>query len=168
MEAIVYTSNTGFTEEYARLLSGETGLPAYELGAEPATLTAGGEVIFMGWLKAGGVVGYKKAAKKYSVKALVAVGMVGSKAQADGVRKKYALDESVPVFNLQGGFDMAKLHGLNKMMMKAMVGTVGKKLANKPDRTPEEDDMLDLMQNGGSRVSEDKLRCVLDWYGANK
>ena len=163
MDAIIFTSCTGFTREYAQLLSAGTGLPAYELGTETASLS-GKDVIFMGWLKAGGVVGYKKVAKKYHVQALVAVGMVGSKAQADGVRKKYGLSESVPVFNLQGGFDMTRLSGVNKLMMKAMVGTVGKKLANKPDRTPEEDDMLDLMQNGGSRVSEDKLQCVQDWY----
>ena len=29
--AIVYTSNTGFTAEYASLLGGETGLPVYAL-----------------------------------------------------------------------------------------------------------------------------------------
>ena len=29
-----------------------------------------------------------------------------------------------------------------------MVKTAGKGLANKPDRTPEEDDMLDMMVNG--------------------
>lgn len=30
-KAIVYTSNTGYTEEYARLLGEETGLPVYSL-----------------------------------------------------------------------------------------------------------------------------------------
>ena len=29
MDAIIYTTNTGSTERYARLLSHETGLPAY-------------------------------------------------------------------------------------------------------------------------------------------
>lgn len=29
--AIVYTSNTGFTEQYARLLGEKTGLPVYPL-----------------------------------------------------------------------------------------------------------------------------------------
>ena len=41
--------------------------------------------------------------------------------------------------------------------------TVGKKLAGKPDKTAEEQDMLDLLQNGGSRVSEENLRPVLEW-----
>ena len=38
-------------------------------------------------------------------------------------------------------------------MMNVMVKTAGKGLANKTDRTPEEDDMLDMMINGGKRVS---------------
>ncbi len=31
MDAIVYTTNTGSTERYARLLAEETGLPVYSL-----------------------------------------------------------------------------------------------------------------------------------------
>ena len=32
VKAIIYTSQTGFTRKYARLLAQETGLMAYELG----------------------------------------------------------------------------------------------------------------------------------------
>ena len=45
-----------------------------------------------------------------------------------------------------------------------MVKTAGKGLANKPDRTPEEDDMLDMMVNGGKRVSLQNLKTVTEWY----
>ena len=34
MNAIVYTSNTGYTAQYARLLSKQTGLPAHPLGCD--------------------------------------------------------------------------------------------------------------------------------------
>ena len=50
------------------------------------------------------------------------------------------------------------------MMMTVMKKTAGKGLADKKDRTPEEDDMLDLLLHGGSRVSADKLSAVLQWY----
>ena len=40
-----------------------------------------------------------------------------------------------------------------------------KKLSEKTDRTPDDDDMLDLNLNGGSRVSLENLAPVLDWYG---
>ena len=59
---------------------------------------------------------------------------------------------------------MTRLHGVYRLMMTVMSKTVGKKLADKPDRSPEEDDMLELLQNGGSRVSEAQLAGVLEWY----
>ena len=49
-------------------------------------------------------------------------------------------------------------------MMSLMVKTAGKALAEKADRTPEEDDMLDLMRNGGSRVSLENLSEPIRWY----
>ena len=49
-------------------------------------------------------------------------------------------------------------------MMNVMVKTAGKGLANKTDRTPEEDDMLDMMVNGGKRVSLQNLKAVTKWY----
>ncbi len=45
-----------------------------------------------------------------------------------------------------------------------MVKTAGKALAGKQDRTPEEDDMLDMMLRGGERVRAQNLQAVLDWY----
>ena len=41
-------------------------------------------------------------------------------------------------------------------------------LVEKTDRTPEEDDMLDMMLHNGERVSADNLRDVLDWYRAQR
>ena len=53
-------------------------------------------------------------------------------------------------------------------MMEIMVKTVGKGLAAKKDRTPEEDDMLDMMLQGGERVKEENLGAVLDWCSAQR
>ena len=49
-------------------------------------------------------------------------------------------------------------------MMSVMKNTVGKKLAAKPDKTAEEADMRDLLQNGGSRVREENLLPIIEWY----
>ena len=68
------------------------------------------------------------------------------------------------MFSLQGGFQLEKLHGVYKMMMKVMKATAGKGLANKQDRTPEEDDMLDLLQTGGDRVTAENLSDLQEWY----
>ena len=53
-------------------------------------------------------------------------------------------------------------------MMEIMVKTAGKGLAEKEDRTPEEDDMLDMMLHSGERVKEENLSAVLDWYSAQR
>lgn len=84
------------------------------------------------------------------------------------LRKANTLPEGLPVFTLQGGFDITRLHGIYKLMMTVMAKTVGKGLADKADRTPEEDTMLELLTHGGSYVSEDNLQTVLNWYYAQQ
>ena len=49
-------------------------------------------------------------------------------------------------------------------MINVMSKTAGKALSKKQDRTPEEDEMLDMMLHGGSRVSVENLGGVLKWY----
>ncbi len=162
--AIVYTSNTGYTAEYARLLGAKTGLPVYTLPEAGDHLAEGSAILYLGWLMAGKVQGYQKAAKRYRVLAVCGVGMGATGSQMQDLRKANRLPDSMPVFTLQGGFDITRLHGVYKLMMTTMVKTAGKGLANKADRTPDEDAMLDLMLHGGSRVSEEHLTDVLDWY----
>ena len=161
--SIVYTSNTGYTAEYARLLGERTGLPVYSLAEAEQKLAAGNRVIYLGWLMAGKVQGYKKAAKRYKVQAVCGVGMGGNGSQLQEVRKANAISEKTPLFTLQGGFDIQKLSGVYKLMMTIMVKTAGKSLAEKQDRTPEEDVMLDMLTRGGSRVSAENLAEVLAW-----
>lgn len=162
--AIVYTSNTGYTAQYAGLLGKRTGLPVYSLAEAGAKLPAGNCVIYLGWLMAGKVQGYAKAAKHYRVAAVCGVGMGATGSQLADVRKANSLGDELPLFTLQGGFDMGKLKGVYKLMMLVMAKTVGKSLADKQDRTAEEDQMLHLLTQGGSCVSEENLQPVLDWF----
>lgn len=60
MNAIIYTTNTGSTERYARLLA----LPAYSLAEAKKQVFARAEVIYLGWIMAGSVKGYAEAAKR--------------------------------------------------------------------------------------------------------
>ena len=113
MKAIIYTSNTGSTAEYAQLLGNELNLPVHSLQQAKNKVLSGSEIIYLGWIMAGGIKGYKEAAKLYKVRAVCGVSMG---------------------------------------------------LANKTDRTPEEDDMLDMMVNGGKRVSLQNLNAVTEWY----
>lgn len=162
--AIVYTSNTGFTAQYASLLGGETGLPVYSLEEAVKSLPQSSPIVYLGWLTAGKIQGYDKAVTRFNLQALCAVGMAKSGSQMEDVKKSNNLPQGLPLFTLQGGFDLKKLRGVYKLMMLVMSKTVAKKLAVKPDRTPDEEDMLDLFQNGGNRVSLENLRPVLAWY----
>ena len=166
IQAIVYSSNTGFTAQYAAMLAEKTGLPAYALADAAGQVADGGDILYLGWLMASKVNGYAKAAKKYRVAALCGVGMGASGTQIPEIRKAEALPETMPVFTVQGGFDMKKLHGVYKLMMLVMKNTAGKSLAKKQNRTPDEDDMLDLLLNGGSRVKEENLADMLAWFHA--
>ena len=160
-EAIVYTSNTGYTAEYAKILGEITGLSVYALNE---TQEKDIPIIYLGWLMAGSVKGYKKAAKRFKICAVCGVGMGATGSQIKDIKKANNLPNDMPVFSLQGGFDINKLKGIYKFMMNTMKRTAGKSLANKQDRTADEDVMLDLMLNGGSYVSRENLKDVLDWY----
>lgn len=168
MQAIIYTTNTGSTQRYAQMLSQATGLPAYSLTQAGAQVPDGAAIIYMGWIAAGTVKGYAAAAGRYRARAVCAVGMGQTGAQTDTVRKKNGIPARIPLFTLQGNFDVKRLHGANRLMMDIMVKTAGKALAGKQDRTPEEDDMLDMMRCGGQRVKIENLSAVLDWYNAQQ
>lgn len=167
MDAIVYTSNSGFTAQYAALLGEKLHLPNYSLQEAVKNLKPGAEILYLGWLMASVVKGYKKAAGLYKIKAVCGVCMGASGSQLQEVRNANAIPEALPLFTLQGGFDRTKLHGIYKLMMRIMKNAIGNKLAQKPDKTAEEADMLDLMQNGGSRVCSENLAPVLAWYSAS-
>ena len=166
MDAIIYTSNTGSTEQYAKLLAQKTGFPAYSLAEAKKRDFAGAEVIYLGWIMAGSVTGYAEAAKRYQVRAVCGVGMGQTGTQTESVRKKSAIPANIPLFTLQGNFNVKKLHGIYRFMMEIMVKTAGKSLAKKKNRTREEDDMLDMMLCGGERVKAENLSGVLEWYSA--
>ena len=52
---------------------------------------------------------------------------------------------------------------IQAVVYTSITGSTAKKLAAKADRTPEEDDLLELMQHGGSRVSLENLARPLRW-----
>lgn len=162
--AIVYTSNTGFTEQYAKPLGEKTGLPVYLLSEAGKEVSSGSSILYLGWIMAGKVQGYEKAAKEYHVEAVCGVGMGATGSQLQELQKANGFPVSLPVFTLQGGFDMSRLHGVYKLMMPVMVKTAGKDLAEKKDRTPDEDVMLELLTHGASCVSEENLTDLLEWY----
>lgn len=154
---IVYTSNTGYTERYAKMLSTELGLPALELKDARKNLAKGSDIIYMGWLMASRVKNFAKANKLYNVKCLCGVGMGPSGTQIDEVKRAEKLTADFPLFTIQGGFDMNKLTGAYKFAMKMLRGMIEKK----KDATESEKWMVNTIRKGGDFVCLQNLSEVL-------
>lgn len=160
MKAIVYTSNTGHTAEYAKILSQETGLPVYSLREATKQLSNGTEIIYAGWLLANHIKGYEKATKKYKISAVCAVGLCDTGTAIAEVRKTNAVSEETPLFTMQGGMDKTKLCGINKFMIRMLT----KGMDSKKDRTEEDERMLYLLKNDKNCVSKENITAFMKWY----
>ena len=168
MKAIVYTSNTGYTEKYAQLLAEETGLPVYSLEKARHELAQGTEIIYLGWLMAGQVMGLKKALKMFKVRAVCQVGM-GPASRAASAALKAKLDvPDVEAFTLQGGFDIKKLHGPYKWIMLLKCRQIKKMLEEKESLNEAQQMTYDMATKGASNVKEENLQGIIEWYNQNK
>ena len=164
MDAIIYTTNTGSAEQYAKMLAEQTGLSVFSMEEAKSEVEEGSEIIYLGWIMAAQVKGYKTAAKKYKIRAVCAVGMEKTGTRTEEIRKKTFVPAEVPLFTLQGNFNVKKLHGFYRLMMSMMVKMVTKQLVAKTDRTQRENEMLEIMLQGGENVRKENLAEVLDWY----
>ena len=141
MKAVVYTSNAGHTAEYARILGKNTGLQVYSLKEAIRNLEKKTPIIYLGWLLANSIKGYKKAAGRFNVSAVCAVGLCDTTAAIDEIRKVSLLPESIPLFSMQGGMDKSKLHGIYSLMIKMMI----KGLSSQKERSEQDKRMLELI-----------------------
>ena len=170
IKAIVYKSNSGFTKEYALMLSKKLVLPVYDIKEANKSLSKNDEIIYMGWIMAGNVQGLNKA-KKYAIKAIVAVGMTYDEKQEKEIQEKVKAYHSELVINIRGGFYLDRLHGIYKFMMISMGKVLGKVLRKKENKTEEDKQTLLMIEQGASYVDEANLDRVITWYnnrGENK
>ena len=158
--AIVYTSNTGHTRQYALLLGEKLDLPVYSLDDADAQLSGGSSVIYLGWIHASHVKGYSKAAKRFDLCAVCGVGLCDTGTLISEVRKVTAIPADIPLFTLQGGFDRSKLKGMDKLMISMLI----KGLASQKQRSAQDDRMLELLRRDENYVSPENLAGILQWY----
>ena len=163
IKAIVYLTNTGSTAQYAKMLGERIALPVFSLPEAARNLENQTEIIYQGWVMASQVKGYARAAKRFRVRAVGAVGMAAAGTSDQTVRDKTRVPVEIPVFILQGNFQVKKLRGLYRLMMELMVKSVGKALGEKGSRTAQEDDLLDRMLHGENRVTAQNLSALETW-----
>ena len=168
MNAIVYTSQTGFTRKYAQLLSQKVGVPAFEIKEAKKQLPAGADIFYMGWLKAGELKGLSSVVERYRIRGAAIVGMsptgngsLWTEARINGG----VSDSGARLFYLQGGYAPEQLKGLDRFLMKMTVRSVVKQLQALGEKQTERDrDMLKLYQHGGDRVREEALDEIAAWF----
>ena len=168
MKAIVYTSQTGFTRQYAQLLSEKTGVPAYELKEAAGKLPRDSEVFYMGWLMAGSVMGLERAMDRYTIRGAA---IVGVSPQGNGdlwtearINGGYS-DSGGRLFYLQGGYAPEKLGFFYRMMMKPMAGSVVRQVQARGEAaTDQERRMAEIFQHGGDFVREEALDEIVRWF----
>ncbi len=158
--AVVYMSNTGFTARYAKMLGERTGLPVYSQDEAKNAITKGTPVIYLGWLMAGTIRGYKKAAKRYKICAVCGVGLCDTGSLLTEIRRAEKIPADTPLFTLQGGIDHEKLTGIYKKMIDTLLMLMRKK----KNKSGDDARMLYLLENTGDYVSEEHLTDVYRWY----
>ena len=158
--AIIYTSKTGHTRQYALLLGKEIDLPVYSYDEAISRLSGESPVIYLGWIHASHVKGFSDAVKRFSVCAVCGVGLCDTGTLIPEVRKATSVPEDIPVFTLQGGFDRSKLKGMDKLMISMLT----KGLAAQKQRSAQDERMLELLSKDANYVSPENLAGILQWY----
>lgn len=161
ISAIIYNSLTGSCEKYANLLSAALHVPAKPLGD---FVRPDGQVIYIGWTFAGKIVGYKKAAAKYDLAAVVQVGMAGGgENSAETARAQNRVPSCVKVFSLQGGFYIAKLPLPLRMIMKVKNKEIAAGLLKKASRDARDQALLTMATTGTGDPASWNVDEVVAW-----
>lgn len=163
IEAIVYTSGTGNTEKYAKMIAERTDLPVYSAKEAEAALAKGAPVLYLGWIRASRIAGLQEAAARYAIAGICAVGMGETGGQIKELRKANKLEAELPLFTLQGGLFFNKLRGMNAFMINFSRKKAIKILKAEKKRTEGQNAMLIMLAKGGSAVQEKHLAQPLHW-----
>lgn len=150
---IVYKSKTGFTEQYAKWIAEEIGCDVVsEKMANVESLKNYKNVIYGGGLTAGQVGGLKKfknVMSKFPEKKFIVFATGATPAEVfektDDIRNANFTDEEkhrIPFFYFQSGINYEKMNLGGRLLMKVFTSM----LANKKDKTPEEQGQADSMK----------------------
>ena len=166
IDAIVFNSKAGHGKEYAQIMEKETGVEAYELDAAKTALNSNSKVLFIGWIMGSGIKGYKTAIKSFDVRGVCAVGMAPMGATDNDIKEHNKIPNSQQFFYLQGGFEWDKVSGADKTIMKVIKKKFNKDFGGKENISAGEQDMLDLVNKGGSRVSLENASKAIKWINS--
>lgn len=156
MKAIVYTSNTGSTEQYAKMLAEKLQIPCYTLKTAYKQLSEQSEILYLGWIMAGKISGYRAATKRYRILGVCAVSVVQN--ADEDLRNYNRIPQKLPLFSLQGDFDLTKLHGVHRFVVKLVIRFMKNKAKKQQGAYS---GLLQILINGKQGVDQKNLDSVL-------
>lgn len=138
--AVVYQSKTGFTERYAKWIAEALSCDCLALkGISQRTLAAYDTVVYGGGIYASRIAGLAKIKRLYQGD-LVVFAVGASPVQADGTA---AERKEIPHFYFRGGLDFERMGFFSRKILQM----VAKNLADKPDKTLEEQDFAEALRD---------------------
>ena len=159
---IIYSTNAGSTERYAKMLSEKLSCPAVKIN-KAGDIDKDEEIIFMSWLMSGTLQDYPKAKEMFSnIKAVCAVGLFTTDDKLAEIKDKNSIEEEL--FFLHGAFDLKNLTGMYKMMMGMAMKMIKAKLKESDD--PKANQMADMFEKGLDLVKAEDLDKVVEFLNA--
>lgn len=156
---IIYSTNAGSTERYAKMLSEKLSCPMVKT-AKAGEIDENEDIIFMSWVMAGTLQDYASVSAKFkNIKAVCAVGMFSDDNKLPEVREKNGIETDL--FLLPGAFNINKLTGMYKMMMGMAMKMIKGKLKDSDD--PKAREMAEKFEEGFDFVSEENLSNVIEF-----
>ena len=134
---IIYGSHYGTTKQYAEELSKRTNIKAVSFKEVTSQINEYDNIIYLGGLYAGGVLGLLKTLKKIKNISdkkiiLVTVGLADPTIEENKTNIRNHLKsqiskeifENITIFHVRGGIDYSKLNFVHKTMLKLLYNSV--------------------------------------------
>ena len=150
MKAIIYESNAGSAERYAKMLSEKLNIPAVSLSEAAKKIPKGEECAFVGWVFANKIQGLNKAGRKWKLVCACAVGMNQNNAKCLEILKKENPGD-IPIFYMRGALDLSKLNWLQRKLLE----TIRKDLEKQ--KQPGTEEIISVLRDGCDFISEEQL-----------
>lgn len=171
---VIYNSQTGFTERYAKWIAEETGADCFELSTiKKRTLNEYETIIFGGFAHAGSISKinwFKDNMNRWLDKKLIVFCVGGSPIDNPeiDVALKQNFNESelkrIDVFYCPGGFSYERMPIPSKLMMKMFV----KMLKAKKEKTDTEQEMIKMISSSYDISDKKYIEPILNCLKNNK
>lgn len=164
IDAIIYSSKSGHTKEYAFELARKLSLPVYSLKQAKRKLPKKSSIIYMGWINQNKVVGFEQMTM-YKVIATIGVGICPKSEEAIS-RIKLETVLYGPFFYLRGGIRPRKQGLKNRLTLKYIVSELQFKISE-GRATYEEKEIVDAVVKRANLINFELLDEIIEWVNIN-